>query len=84
MSGAAHRVNHIGLAFDADGFLARHKSLPAVWGLVLQGVGRVDFFQIQVLHIRAGIGETPSHMAVVAQDHQRHAWQSGTDDVLFR
>ena len=83
MACATNSVKHIGFAFDANTFLARLKSLPAIRCLVLQWVGGVDFFQIQVLHIGAGVGKAPSHMVVVTQDHQRHARQGGAYDVLF-
>ena len=82
MAGASHGVRQVGHAFDTNGFLPRFKRLPALGRLVLRGVGRVDFFQIQVLHIGTGVGEAPSHASVMAQNHQRHARQRGANHVL--
>ena len=75
MARAAQAQLHIGLAFDLEDFLAADKFLPAIWCAVLAGVLRVDLLQIQVLHIRVGIGKAPGHFCRAAQHHKWHAGQ---------
>ncbi len=37
------------------------------------GLSGIDLFDEQVHHIRAGVGEAPGDIVVVADDHARHA-----------
>ena len=46
-------------------------------GFVALGIVRMQPLQIQVLHVRAGVGESPGHLLVLAQHHQGQARQCG-------
>ncbi len=84
MAGAAHREVHIGLAFHADHFLALLKGLPPLGGEVLARPGGIDGFEVEVLHIGAGVGEAPSHAPRSTQHHKRQTGQGGAHHVQGR
>ena len=78
---AAHLQGNIGLPFHADGFVAHREGRPALGRAVLRRVGGVDLLQVQVLHVRARVGEAPGHFVRAAQHHERHAGQGSTHRV---
>ena len=73
----AIQQQQVGLALDADGFVAHRERSPSVGRAVLRGVGGVDLLQIQVLHIGAGVGEAPGDLVGTAQHHKGQARQGG-------
>ena len=77
MARAAQLQQQVGLALDADGFVAHGELGPSVGRAVLRGIGGVDLLQIQVLHIGAGVGEAPGDLVGTAQHHKGQARQGG-------
>ncbi len=86
VAGLAHGQRHVELAFDRNSFCAGGKALPdrfiALAGHpVLRDVGRVDLLNVEVLHVRAGVGEAPGHLRGAAQHHEGQTGQRGANDV---
>ncbi len=73
----AQRHGHVGLAFHANAVAAHIEGGPALGRAVAGGVGRVDLLDVQVLHVGAGVGETPGQVGVLSQHHQGQAGQRG-------
>ena len=84
VAGAARGVGHISLAFDFDNPRGIGKTSPACGCFVLLWVGRIDLFDVQVLHVWRCVGKTPSQLGSAAQNYRRHARQGRPDDVRFR
>ncbi len=64
-----------------DGLGARDEVCPAVRSLVALRAARLQALDIEILHVRRGIGETPRDALVVPEHHRRHAGQRGARDI---
>ena len=78
---AAHHDLFVGLSFDLDDFIARLEGRPAIRCTVLPGVGRIDLLQVEILHVRADVGEAPRDSGSAAQDDARQPGQGCADHV---
>ena len=73
-----------GLVLDADR-LVHHVEGHALAAVeVMGGVLRVDGFDIQILHVAIGIGDTEGHMLGTAHQNAGHAGQGGADGLHVR
>ena len=69
------------LALDFDFFGNDLHILPGTLELVLVGVGRVNFFHVEVLRIAAHVGNAPGYPLIVADNHTRHTGESDPRDI---
>src|SRR5262245_12480851 len=67
---------------NADGFAVRFKRRESCRRLVLARIVRIELFQIQVLSVGPGIGQSPRHVAVAADNDRGDAGQGAADNVL--
>src|ERR1700730_8222735 len=79
MRGARHIDSYIGAALYMDMLCRMLDGPPSIWRLVLPL--RVHLLNVNVLHVRADVGEAPGNVLVVPGHDERHSGQRHTCDI---
>ena len=82
VAGRADGDFHRATSGDADDLGAYVHVDPFAVHLVLVGVLRVDFLDVQVHHVRPDVGKAPCDAVVVADDDARRACEGKAHDII--